>query len=75
MTAHLRKRSLSLAGHRTSVALEGEFWTALEAAATQNGETLAVYVTRMDEARDPSHPLASALRIEALRCAGAVKRS
>ena len=26
----MEKRSLSIAGHRTSVALEPEFWTALE---------------------------------------------
>ena len=75
MTAHLRKRSLSLAGHRTSVALEHEFWGVLEDAAARSGETLVALVTRLDEARDPSHPLASALRIEALRFAGAVKRS
>ncbi len=67
MTAHLRKRSLSLAGHRTSVALEPEFWTVLEKRAAENGETLAGLLTRVDGARDPSHPLASALRIEALR--------
>ncbi len=75
MTAHLRKRSLSLAGHRTSVALEPDFWTALETQAARNGETLAGLLTRVDGARDPSHPLASALRIEALRFSGPVKRS
>ena len=75
MTAHLRKRSVSLAGHRTSVALERQFWAVLEDAAARGGETMAALVTRVDGARDHSHPLASALRIEALRCAGAVKRS
>jgi predicted DNA-binding ribbon-helix-helix protein len=74
MTAHLRKRSLALAGHRTSVALEAEFWCALEAQARACGETLAALVTRIDGARDPSHPLASALRIEALRFMAAVKQ-
>lgn len=73
MTAHLRKRSLSLAGHRTSVALEPEFWTALEKQAVRNGETLAALLTRVDGAREPSHPLASALRIEALRFTPPVK--
>ena len=70
MTAHLRKRSLSLAGHRTSVALEPEFWAALEGEAAHRGETLAKLLTRVDGARDPSHPLASALRIEALLFSG-----
>ncbi len=75
MTAYLQKRSLSLARHRTSVALEPEFWTALAEQAAACGETLAALVTRVDGARDPSHPLASSLRIEAFRFATAVKGS
>ncbi len=67
MTRHLAKRSLSLAGHRTSVALEREFWEALERIAEAGGDTLAGLVTRLDALRDPTHPLASALRVEALR--------
>jgi hypothetical protein len=38
---HLLKRSFRLAGHRTSVALEAEFWRALEDAAGRRGQTLA----------------------------------
>jgi predicted DNA-binding ribbon-helix-helix protein len=65
---HLRKRSFRLAGHRTSVALEPEFWTALEAAARQQGLSLAGLVAAVDAARpDPTLPLSSALRVEALR--------
>ncbi|MBU8546556.1 MULTISPECIES: ribbon-helix-helix domain-containing protein [Roseomonadaceae] len=65
---HLRKRSFRLAGHRTSVALEPEFWTVLEAAAQQQGLSLAALVAAVDAARpDPTLPLASALRVEALR--------
>ena len=67
MTRHLAKRSLSLAGHRTSVALEREFWEALERIAEVRGDTLAGLVTRLDALRDPARPLASALRVEALR--------
>ncbi|WP_431267923.1 ribbon-helix-helix domain-containing protein [Dankookia sp. P2] len=64
---HLRKRSFQLAGHRTSVALEPEFWTALEAAAQRHGLSLAALVTRIDTARgDAAQPLASALRVHAL---------
>jgi predicted DNA-binding ribbon-helix-helix protein len=62
----LEKRSLSLSGHRTSVALEGEFWAALEALAHAEGESLAALVTRLDAARDPARKLASALRVYAL---------
>ena len=75
MTAYLHKSSLSIAQHRTSVALEHEFSTALAEQAAARGETLASLVTRVDGARDPSHPLASALRIEALRFATGVKGS
>ncbi len=70
MTRHLSKRSLSLAGHRTSVALEREFWDALERIADRSGTTLAGLVTRLDASRDPDRPLASALRVEALRQVG-----
>jgi predicted DNA-binding ribbon-helix-helix protein len=62
----LAKRSFSLAGHRTSVALEPEFWAALEALAVANGETLSRLVTRIDAERGVDRPLASALRVFAL---------
>lgn len=68
MTRHLRKRSFRLAGHRTSVALEPEFWAALEGAAVRRGRSLAGLVAELDAGRpDPGLPLASALRVFALR--------
>ena len=61
---HLRKRSFSLAGHRTSVALEPEFWAALEAAAAARGVSLAALLAEIDAARTAAGaPLASALRV------------
>ena len=39
--AGLRKRSISLAGHATSLALEPEFWAALEAMAAAKPASLA----------------------------------
>lgn len=66
----LRKRSLSLAGHATSVALEPEFWAVLEAMAAARGLSLAALVRQLDEARGP-RPLASALRVAALAWRGA----
>jgi predicted DNA-binding ribbon-helix-helix protein len=62
----LVKRSFSLAGHRTSVALEPEFWDALTAMAGADGRTLSAFVAATDAARDPDRPLASALRVLAL---------
>ena len=66
----LEKRSLSLSGHRTSIALEPEFWAALAALAAEEELSLAALVTRIDAAREPARPLASALRVYALRRGG-----
>jgi predicted DNA-binding ribbon-helix-helix protein len=63
----LRKRSLSLSGHRTSVALEPEFWAVLDALAARRNTTIAALVAETDAAREPGRPLASALRVLALR--------
>ncbi len=65
-TPWLQKRSLSLSGHRTSVALERQFWLALEQAARAEDVALAALIARIDAERDPQHPLASALRLFAL---------
>ncbi|MDE2334755.1 MAG: ribbon-helix-helix domain-containing protein [Rhodospirillales bacterium] len=67
---HLVKRSFSLAGHRTSVALEPAFWSALETMARDAGTSLAGLVAALDTARDPAQPLASTLRVAALRSRG-----
>jgi len=63
----LTKRSFSLAGHRTSVALEEEFWAALAAIASVRGQPLSALVTAVDAARTPGQTLASALRVVALK--------
>lgn len=64
----LQKRSFTLSGHRTSVALEPEFWAVLEAEAVRTGQRLSHYVVRIDTTRQ-LRPLASALRIAALAAA------
>nr|WP_314071777.1 ribbon-helix-helix domain-containing protein [uncultured Roseococcus sp.] len=65
---HLAKRSVRLAGHATSIALEPEFWAALEAAAARRGLTLAALIAQQDAERTGAHePLASRLRVFALR--------
>lgn len=63
----LIKKSFSIAGHRTSVALEAEFWAVLEASARQAGTTLAGFVIAVDAERAETRPLASALRVRALK--------
>jgi len=62
----LRKRSVSLSGHRTSVALEAEFWSALEKLAAAEACTLSALIARIDRERDQQRPLASALRVHTL---------
>lgn len=61
----LIKRSFCLSGHRTSIALEEEFWQLLDEMAKPH--TLTTLITMLDEQRAPSHPLASSLRVAALK--------
>lgn len=66
----MRKRSITLKGHRTSVALEAEFWAALETFAEEQGRSLAALIAEVDRARlklAPPPGLASALRVYALK--------
>jgi predicted DNA-binding ribbon-helix-helix protein len=65
----LTKRSFSLAGHRTSVALEPEFWDVLASLAAQRGVSLSALVLEVDSVRNPARNLASSLRVLALRAA------
>ena len=62
----LRKRSILLAGHATSVALEPEFWAVLDDWAKTDGISLAGLIQRLDAGRG-RRPLASACRVAALQ--------
>lgn len=64
--SRLVKRSFSLNGHRTSVALEAEFWAGLATIAAARGRTLSALVAEADAARAADMPLASSLRVLAL---------
>ncbi|MET4133043.1 putative DNA-binding ribbon-helix-helix protein [Porphyrobacter sp. MBR-155] len=60
------KRSLSIAGHATSISLEPLFWDMLRAAAAREGVAIAALVARIDAERikSPTPPgLASAIRV------------
>lgn len=57
----LRKRSVRIAGHLTSVSLEEPFWEALRSIATERGISLNALITDIDQKRDGN--LSSALRI------------
>lgn len=57
----IRKYSVTIQGHRTSISLEPLFWQALRQAAQAEGKALARLVAEIDEARTTS--LASAIRV------------
>ena len=61
----LKKRSVNLAGHATSVALEPEFWAVLEAMAKDRRISLAALIAELDSRRGESL-LASFCRLSAL---------
>jgi len=56
------KRSLSIAGHRTSLSLEPEFWEALRKAAAAKGVTVSSLVAEIDQTRGERN-LSSAVRV------------
>jgi predicted DNA-binding ribbon-helix-helix protein len=64
----LKKRSISLSGHATSIALEPEFWAELQSRAAAEGVSLAGLIIRLDAERG-ARPLASACRVAALEWA------
>jgi len=62
----MQKRSLTIAGHHTSIALEPEFWAGLEAMATGRNLRLTQLIEEIDRTREGPN-LTSALRVAVLR--------
>jgi len=56
------KRSITIAGHRTSISLESEFWDALQKLSAQRGKSITALVAEVDRARGDRN-LSSALRV------------
>ena len=63
----MKKRSVSIRGHRTSFSLEDEFWNELKAIAARRKISLAQLVTQVDLRRGEDENLSSALRLFLLR--------
>jgi len=59
--AAMKKRSVVISGHRTSVSLENAFWFALKSIATETGKTVNNLVTEIDRKRTGN--LSSAIRV------------
>ena len=63
--AGLKKRSLTIAGHRTSVSLEAPFWDALGRLARARGLSVQALVAEIDRGRQDKN-LSSAIRVYVL---------
>ncbi len=61
----LRKHSVTLAGHRTSLSLEAAFWSALRDIAKREGRSITALIERIDGNRTGN--LSSAVRVFVLR--------
>ena len=60
------KRSLTIAGHRTSLSLEPEFWAALQDQAAARRSSVAALVSEIDAGRGDRN-LSSAIRVWLLK--------
>ena len=62
----MSKRSITIAGHRTSVSLEEPFWQALGDVAAAGGQSVAALVAAVDRERGSGLSLSAALRLHVL---------
>jgi predicted DNA-binding ribbon-helix-helix protein len=65
MSDQLRRRSVTIAGHRTSVSLEDPFWDQLKKLASERNVSIANVVAEVDKGRTSN--LSSALRVFVLQ--------
>ena len=63
----MKKISVSLSGHQTSISLEDDFIDALHAIARRDKVSVASIIDAIDEKRDPDSNLSSAVRSYILR--------
>lgn len=59
----MAKRSLTVAGHRTSVSLEEPFWQALTEIAATRRSSVAALVAQIDRSRPTRTNLSAAIRV------------
>ena len=64
MSGTIKKRSVEIARHRTSLSLEEAFWRALKRIAAQDGVSINRLIERID--RERAGNLSSAVRIYVL---------
>ena len=64
MSQTIKKRSVEIAGHRTSLTLEEAFWRALQRLAARDGISINKLIERIDRERQGN--LSSAVRVYVL---------
>jgi predicted DNA-binding ribbon-helix-helix protein len=62
----IRKHSITLHGHRTSLSLENAFWDELRTIAGERSLSIAALIAEIDDARGGEGNLSSALRLHVL---------
>jgi predicted DNA-binding ribbon-helix-helix protein len=62
MKSAIAKRSVVIAGHKTSISLEDAFWECLRRIANERGQTLSALVASIDDDRQRAN-LSSAIRL------------
>jgi len=62
----MRKRSITIRGHQTSITLEDAFWDELSALADARKLSLSALVAEIDKARRAPGNLSSSLRLHVL---------
>lgn len=63
----IKKRSINIHGHQTSISLEPEFWDALKSLADNKKLSLNKMIALIDDERSPENNLSSAIRIYILK--------
>jgi predicted DNA-binding ribbon-helix-helix protein len=71
MSAGVTKRSVMIAGHRTSVSLEDPFWAALREVADARGQSVQALIGTIDAGRGAQN-LSSAIRVFVLEAVRAI---
>ena len=62
----MKKHSVTISGHRTSISLEDEFWQGLKAMAAGRKKSLADIIRQIDKERGERN-LSSAIRVTVLQ--------
>lgn len=63
----MKKISVSLSGHQTSISLEPEFISELQRIAKTQNKSIASIISELDKTRTPNQNLSSAIRVWILK--------